>query len=81
MCDISAHCIVVYETSSQFVTYIGRYGHEEGQFDSPSYHLLCLWFSICVRCKQQSSDILGCQFHAKEVYVVYGVKAKLSSKL
>ena len=31
----SGHCIVVYETSGQFVTSFGRCGHEEGEFDRP----------------------------------------------
>ena len=33
--DIIGHCIVVYETSGQFVTSFGRCGHEEGEFDEP----------------------------------------------
>ena len=33
--DYSGHCIVVYETSGQFVTSFGRRGHEEGEFDCP----------------------------------------------
>ena len=31
----SGHCIVVYETSGQFVTSFGRYGHKEGEFCYP----------------------------------------------
>jgi tripartite motif-containing protein 2/3/tripartite motif-containing protein 71 len=33
--DFNGHCIVVYETSGQFVTSFGRRGHEEGEFDYP----------------------------------------------
>ena len=33
--DHIGHCIVVYETSGQFVTSFGRRGHEEGEFDYP----------------------------------------------
>ena len=33
--DWSGHCIVVYETSGQFVTSFGRCGHEEGEFCFP----------------------------------------------
>ena len=33
--DWSGDCIVVYETSGQFVTSFGRCGHEEGEFDRP----------------------------------------------
>ena len=33
--DYSGHCIVVYETSGQFVTSFGRCGHEEGEFYGP----------------------------------------------
>ena len=33
--DWSDHCIVVYETSGQFVTSFGRHGHEKGEFDYP----------------------------------------------
>ena len=33
--DWSGHCIVVYETSGQFVTSFGRCGHKEGEFDRP----------------------------------------------
>ena len=33
--DYSGHCIVVYETSGQFVTSFGRRGHKEGEFDYP----------------------------------------------
>ena len=33
--DWSGHCIVVYETSGQFVTSFGRFGHLDGEFDSP----------------------------------------------
>ena len=32
---ISGDCIVVCETSGQFVTSFGRYGHKEGEFHSP----------------------------------------------
>ena len=37
MCLISLviHCIVVYETSGQFVTSFGRRGHKEGEFNHP----------------------------------------------
>ena len=33
--DDRGHCIVVYETSGQFVTSFGRHGHEEGEFYDP----------------------------------------------
>ena len=33
--DFSAHCIVVYGTSGQFVTKFGKRGHEEGEFTKP----------------------------------------------
>ena len=33
--DLSSHCIVVYETSGQFVTKFGRLGHKEGELNSP----------------------------------------------
>ena len=33
--DFIGHCIVVYETSGQFVTSFGRYGRNEGEFDGP----------------------------------------------
>ena len=33
--DFDSNCIVVYETSGQFVTSFGRRGHKEGEFDSP----------------------------------------------
>ena len=33
--DESGHCIVVYETSGQFVTSFGRRGREEGEFWGP----------------------------------------------
>ena len=33
--DFSGDCIVVYETSGQFVTSFGRHGHEKGEFDGP----------------------------------------------
>ena len=42
--DNSSHCIVVFETSGQFVTSFGRQGHEEGEFNGPyynNYDLLC----------------------------------------
>ena len=39
--DLSSDCIVVYETSGQFVTYIGRYGHGERQFHNPSSITSC----------------------------------------
>ena len=29
------HCIVVYETSGQFVTSFGKYGHDEGELCRP----------------------------------------------
>ena len=34
-------CIVVYETSGQFVTSFGRLGHEEGEFDGPYCIISC----------------------------------------
>ena len=33
--DISGHCIVVYETSGQYVTSFGRFGRYEGEFQNP----------------------------------------------
>ena len=33
--DYSGHCIVVYETSGQFVTSFGRFGKREGEFQYP----------------------------------------------
>ena len=33
--DYIGHCIVVYETSGQFVTSFGRLGHKEGEFNCP----------------------------------------------
>ena len=33
--DLSGHCILVYETSGQFVTSFGRCGQNEGEFDCP----------------------------------------------
>ena len=33
--DCGSHCIVVYETSGQFVTSFGRLGENEGEFDCP----------------------------------------------
>ena len=33
--DVSGHCIVVYETSGQFVTSFGRCGQKEGEFQYP----------------------------------------------
>ena len=33
--DFSSHCVVVYETSGQFVTKFGRYGREEGELSRP----------------------------------------------
>ena len=33
--DVSGHCIVVYETSGQYVTSFGRYGRDEGEFQNP----------------------------------------------
>ena len=33
--DYIGNCIVVYETSGQFVTSFGRRGHEKGEFSSP----------------------------------------------
>ena len=33
--DVSGSCIVVYETSGQYVTSFGRHGENEGQFDGP----------------------------------------------
>ena len=33
--DYSGNCVVVYETSGQFVTTFGKYGQKEGEFRSP----------------------------------------------
>ena len=33
--DFVGHCILVYETTGEFITSFGRHGHEEGEFDSP----------------------------------------------
>ena len=35
------HCVVVYETSGQFVTSIGRRGQNEREFDSPRFITSC----------------------------------------
>ena len=49
--DHFANGLVVYETSGQFVTSFGRFGHEEGEFDSPycitvMYCMYALYVSI-----------------------------------
>ena len=33
--DFKCHCIMVFETTGQFVTSFGSCGHEEGEFDTP----------------------------------------------
>ena len=38
---VSGHCIVVYETSGQFVTSFGRCGQKEGEFRGPSFITSC----------------------------------------
>ena len=38
---VSGHCVVVYETSGQFVTTFGRRGHEEGEFSRPYCIISC----------------------------------------
>ena len=40
--DVSGHCIVVYETSGQFVTSFGRSGQNEGEFRSPCCITSCV---------------------------------------
>ena len=40
--DDSCHCIVVYETSGQFVTSFGRCGQKEGEFSRPRYITSCV---------------------------------------
>ena len=42
--DISGHCIVVYETSGQYVTSFGRRGRNKGEFCDP----FCI--TSCVDC-------------------------------
>ena len=47
--DLSCHCIVVYETSGQFVTSFGRYGQNEGEFHYPYCITSCVdgYIHIC----------------------------------
>ena len=40
--DCGSHCIVVYETSGQFVTSFGRLGNNEGEFDWPCCITSCV---------------------------------------
>ena len=40
--DVSGHCVVVYETSGQFVTSLGRSGQNEGEFRSPCCITSCV---------------------------------------
>ena len=40
--DISGHCIVVYETSGQYVTSFGRYGWNDGEFQNPNCITSCI---------------------------------------
>ena len=48
--DHVCNCLVVYETSGQFVTSFGRHGHdlEEGEFDSPYCVTSCADGFMCV---------------------------------
>ena len=39
--DYFSNCIVVYETSGQFVTSFGKRGHKEGEFDRPNRITSC----------------------------------------
>ena len=47
--DFSGCCIVVYETSGQFVTSFGRHGQNEGDFDSPYCITSCVdgYIHVC----------------------------------
>ena len=47
--DVSGHCIVVYETSGQFVTSFGRYGQNEGEFIRPYCITSCVdgYIHVC----------------------------------
>ena len=49
--DVSGHCIVVYETSGQFVTSFGRYGQNVGKFDGPFCITSCVdgYIHVCDR--------------------------------
>ena len=40
--DISGDCIVVYETSGQYVTSFGRYGWNDGEFQNPNCITSCI---------------------------------------
>ena len=39
--DFTSDCIVVYETSGRFVTSFGKYGHYEGEFNTPGCITSC----------------------------------------
>ena len=47
--DFCCHCIVVYETSGQFVTSFGRYGQNEGEFCRPHCITFCVdgYIHVC----------------------------------
>ena len=50
--DFIGHCIVVYQTSGQFVTSFGRCGHEEGEFNRPLCITSCAdgFIHVCDLC-------------------------------
>ena len=47
--DVSGQCIVVYETSGQFVTSFGSYGQNKGEFRGPFSITSCVdsYIHIC----------------------------------
>ena len=53
--DISGDCIVVYETSGQYVTLFGEYGRNEGEFQYPYCITSCVdgFIHICDRCNNR----------------------------
>ena len=53
--DVSGHCIVVYETSGQYVTSFGRLGENEGEFVGPFCITSCVdgFIHVCDRCNDR----------------------------
>ena len=53
--DFNGHCIVVYETSGQFVTSFGGPGHKEGEFNGPCCITSCVdgFIHICDQNKKR----------------------------
>ena len=47
--DVSSDCIVVYETSGQFVTSFGRFGQNAGEFHNPCCITSCVdgYIHVC----------------------------------